>query len=86
MKLKPNSIYEYYWIDIHHSNDWMTRQDLSKEIEKAKKPVVNVGYFVQETNDVYQFTSGKAGDGDCFDSVVIPKTNVKKIILLKVGK
>ena len=82
MKLTPNSIYQYYWIDIHHSGLWVGKDEVDKKIDEANKPIVNVGYFVKEKDDSLVFSSGLSVD-DYFDIVVIPKLVIKDIVLIR---
>lgn len=84
MKLKPNQKYEITWIDINHSNDWISFESIDKKIASAEKPIVNIGYFIKDTPISYVFTSGIDNEEkQFFDLVVFPKKVVIKMKLLK---
>jgi hypothetical protein len=86
MKLTPNSIYQYYWVDIHHDNEWIEKDEVDKKIDEANRPIANVGYFIKEKDDLFVFSSGLASDGDYFDIVVIPRSVIRKVVLIRTIK
>ena len=72
--------YEISWVDIVHTNEWVSFDEVDKEIEDARRPIIILGTFIKETDDVYVFSSGVDENLEqYFDLVVIPKGVVKKI-------
>ena len=85
MKLKPNHLYEIHWLDITHNTDWIKYDNLNKEIEKAETDYVITRWtFLEETKELYVFTSGvSAKDKDFYDVITMPKGVIKNIKLIK---
>ena len=80
MKLIKGKKYEISWVDIVHSNEWVSFDDIDKEIEESSRPIIILGNFIKETNDVYVFSSGLDESlKQYFDLVIIPKGVVRKI-------
>ena len=73
--------YEVKWIDITHSNDWQSREDIDELLEGVRnEPMRNVWLFVDEVDGFYIFSSGYDKSNDnYFDCVILPRGVVVKI-------
>ena len=82
MRLIKNHKYLISWADITTSNEWVTLEQIYKEVE-AFKPCVNTWTYIGAKGNWHIFTSGSNQDGQLYDYHLIPKQVILKIKELK---
>ena len=88
MKLIKYKKYLYTWIDCMTEDTWTRASDLNIVLKsKLNQEFENIGYFVEENNGYYIFTTGLNKDGEdilhYFALTIIPKGQVIKIKSIK---
>ena len=70
------------WVDSAHSTGWRSSKEI-KEFAKRDEVCESVGFFVGESkeNIVLAIMKGSFGDWSLFNK--LPKSSIKKIIILK---
>ncbi len=80
MHLQKGKQYRVTWRDIHTNNDWLSLNEVIKEV-KELKTITSHWYYLDKLGDWYIFSSGKSKDKEpqYFDWVAVPKGCIKKI-------
>jgi hypothetical protein len=79
MRLIKGENYNIEWFDIHHTNEWTSKEKLF-EWAKGIKPIKLRGQkYLGSTEHFHLFSSGEAADGDAYDCSAIPKTVIHKL-------
>lgn len=82
--LKKNHRYKVEWLDIMTDNNWLSLDEIHKEVEKLKS-ITSHWIYLGKKGEWYIFSSGASKDKEpqYFDWVAVPKGVIRKTTLIK---